>query len=194
MPYLLLILSWTIYFFLHSWLASNSVKMFFEKRLRAWFHFYRLAYTAQSVIGLVAVLLVNGMIQTEYFFQSRGVVRYLSLVLATFGVLVINAAFKQYKLSSFIGLRKEDPGFSSNGILKYVRHPIYSGVILLVLGFFLFSPNPPTLVSSLCIFVYLIVGIRLEERKLIQQFGDTYLLYKNKVPSLMPKLFRSAKK
>ena len=189
MLYFLLFFSWVAYFFVHSVLASWPVKEFFRKRLQTKFHLYRLAYTIISSSGLLGLLFLNGSIPAPYFFESKGVVRYVSLLLATFGVFVINAAFRQYKLSSFLGLRKEEEIFSNSGILNKVRHPIYSGIILIVVGFFFFNPNLPTLISASCIFCYLAIGIRLEEKKLIQQFGNTYLEYKKRVPMLTPRIF-----
>jgi methanethiol S-methyltransferase len=187
MPYFILVLAWAIYFFLHSWLASTSVKSFFEKKLKQRFHLYRFAYTIQSTVGLLVLFYLNGSIEADIFFESKGLVRYISLMLATFGVLVISAAFRQYNIRSFLGLQKEEGVFSSKGILNKVRHPIYSGLILITVGFFLFNPKLPTLISSLCILLYLVIGIWLEEKKLIQQFGATYLEYKKRVPSIIPR-------
>lgn len=34
--------------------------------------------------------------------------------------------------------------------------------------------------------IYILIGIRLEERKLVQQFGSDYLSYKDEVPALIP--------
>ncbi|MBK5278819.1 MAG: isoprenylcysteine carboxylmethyltransferase family protein [Bacteroidia bacterium] len=187
MPYLILILAWTVYFAIHSLMASAFVKDYFSKKLKAKFHFYRLVYNILSIIGLLGLLFLNGSIPAISFFQSNGVVRYFSLMLAAIGVFVIKDAFRQYKLGSFLGFKQEDESFSTNGILNKIRHPIYSGTILIVLGFFLFSPNLPTLISVLCIFVYLAIGINLEEKKLVQKFGDTYLEYKKKVPMLVPR-------
>ena len=189
MPYVILVLSWVVYFVVHSLLASNPIKEFFAKKLKTKFHFYRIGYNIIAGAGLLGLLFLNGSISATPFFESIGPVRYLSLLLATFGVFVINAAFRQYKLSSFLGFREEGEGFSTNGILNKVRHPIYSGTILIVLGFFLFNPNLPTLISLICIFLYLAIGIQLEERKLIQKFGDTYLVYKKRVPMLAPRIF-----
>ncbi len=189
MNYLILIISWTGYFFCHSWLASTPVKDFFTKKLNGNFRFYRLGYNLLATIGLFGLLLLNGSISSSPFFESVGFVRYLSLLLATIGVFVINASFRQYKLSSFLGLREEHEGFVSHGILNKIRHPIYSGTILIVVGFFLFHPNLPTLISMLCIFCYLVIGIQLEEKKLVQKFGDEYLTYKKRVPMLVPRIF-----
>lgn len=189
MIYTLLILAWVAYFFIHSLLASTPVKEFFKKKWQTNFHLYRLAYTILSSLGLLGLLLLNGSISTVLFFESKGLVRYVSLMLATFGVFVISAAFRQYKVRSFLGLREEEEVFSANGILNKVRHPIYSGTVLIVLGFFFFSPNLPTLISVCCIFMYLIIGIKLEEKKLIQKFGDEYREYKKRVPMLAPRMF-----
>ncbi len=189
MIYVLLILAWVAYFLIHSLLALNLVKEFFKKKLQTKFHLYRLAYTILSSLGLSGLLFLNGSISAVPFFESKGLVRYVSLMLATFGVFVINAAFRQYKLKSFLGLSEEEEVFSANGILNKVRHPIYSGTILIVSGFFFFSPNLPTLISVCCIFIYLIIGIKLEERKLIQKFGDEYREYKKRVPMLAPRMF-----
>jgi protein-S-isoprenylcysteine O-methyltransferase Ste14 len=178
MNYFLLIISWAGYFVCHSWLASISIKGYFEKKLKGKFRYYRLGYNLLSTVGLLGLLLLNGSISSASFFNSTGIVRYVSLLLATFGVFVISAAFRQYKLRSFLGLQEENEGFRADGILNKVRHPIYSGTILIVLGFFLFQPNLPTLISTLCIFCYLAIGIQLEEKKLIQKFGDHYLAYK----------------
>jgi protein-S-isoprenylcysteine O-methyltransferase Ste14 len=57
-----------------------------------------------------------------------------------------------------------------------------------VLGYFLFEPTLANLASALCIFLYLPLGIYLEEKKLIQQYGDRYIQYKKEVPAILPKI------
>jgi protein-S-isoprenylcysteine O-methyltransferase Ste14 len=109
------------------------------------------------------------------------------MMLATFGVIVIRQAFKQYSLKKFVGLNKDEGVFIDEGILKSIRHPLYAGTILIVVGFFFFSPTLSTLVSMICIFLYLPIGIYLEERKLVKKYGDQYLTYKKKVPMLLPR-------
>ena len=122
------------------------------------------------------------------FFKSEGVVRYLSLMFTTFGVMTIQIAFRQYKLKSFLGFAEEKNEFKINGILKLVRHPIYSGLTLITIGFFLFMPNLPSLISCLSLFIYLPIGIYLEEKKLIATFGERYRQYKKTVSALVPRL------
>jgi len=188
--YGLLVLGWIIYFAIHSVLAADSIKDIFRNILHGKFRFYRIFYSLISTAGLLGLLFLNAMISGELLLNPQGLVRYLSLMLATLGVIIVTRAFKEHDAASFIGIRQEEMKFSRSGILNHMRHPIYSGTILIVIGFFLFTPTTATLISTVCIFVYLPIGIYLEEKKLIHLFGDQYLRYKREVPSLIPKFFK----
>jgi methanethiol S-methyltransferase len=182
--YAILVLGWAFYFFIHSFLASERIKKFFHAQNG---RTYRLIFSLISVIGLFCLLYVNGLGKTPKLFNSEGVVRYCSMMLATFGVMVILQAFKQFSLKKFVGLNEEEEEFRTTGILDHIRHPLYAGTILIVLGFFFFYPTLSTLVSMTCIFIYLPIGIFLEEQKLIKKYGDQYLNYRKQVPMLFPK-------
>lgn len=187
--YLVLIGGWVIYFTLHSVLAMDPVKSKFPVRA------YRLFYVLFSTVGLLALLFFNGSIHSLKFFVSEGPIRYVSLMLTTFGVMVIQTSFRQYSFKGFLGLSNETGGLRTDGVLKFVRHPIQSGLILITAGFFFFIPNLPTAISCGCILIYIPIGIYLEEKKLIATYGDQYVEYRKKVPAIVPdKLFEKAAK
>lgn len=187
--FIFLIFGWIVYFFLHSLLADHSVKGYLEKHVGKLFQFYRIFYSLLSIAGLLFLLFINGSIHSTQLITPSNITRYVSLMLATVGILIIKAAFKQFSFGGFLGLKNDDQDeFQSNGILNHIRHPLYLGTILIVIGFWLFSPNLSTLVSTGCVLLYLPVGIWLEERKLIMKYGDTYKEYKKKVPALFPKI------
>ena len=73
-----------------------------------------------------------------------------------------------------------------NGIHRFVRHPLYTGTILVVWGFFFVFPYLNNLIAVVLLTGYVIVGIRFEEKKLIAEFGEQYIHYMKKVPSLFP--------
>ena len=183
--YVLLALGWAVYFALHSVFASLSCKAFFKSLFPAFNKYYRLLYSLFSVAGLILLLILNAS-KTSYLFEKTIYIKYVSLVIAAFGMIIIRAAFRSYSLKSFLGVTPESNDFSENGILKHIRHPIYSGTILIVIGFFLFSPTYSSLVTMLSVFAYLPIGIILEERKLISQYGRKYEDYKTRVPSIFP--------
>lgn len=189
MNYALLVSGWVVYFTLHSVLATEHIKEKARRLLKSRFHLYRLAYSILAVIGLFALLFFNGRLATDRFFESTGFVRYASLMLTTAGVMIVQRSFRNYSLKGFLGLAEEKQELKTDGLLHYVRHPIYAGLVLITIGFFLFIPDWPTLLSCSCLIIYLPIGIYLEEKKLIKQFGEPYLQYKKEVPAIFPRLW-----
>ncbi len=183
MKYVLLVAFWAAYFIVHSVLADPSVKEKVGLNPRP----YRLIYSILSTVGLFLILFYNGWIGGEVLFSKTKFITYAGLLIAGAGVLVINASFRNYSFLAFIGLRNEQAGdFVTSGINAWVRHPIYSGTILITLGYFLFDPRLATLISVICAWIYLWIGIRLEEKKLLKQFGDKYRKYQQEVAAVIP--------
>jgi protein-S-isoprenylcysteine O-methyltransferase Ste14 len=67
-----------------------------------------------------------------------------------------------------------------------MRHPLYSASYLFLAAYFLFKPYIGSAIFTLVGFIYLYVGAKWEEKKLVKQFGDTYLDYQKKVPMFWP--------
>jgi len=186
MNYMWLTVGWLVYFTLHSLLAADSTKEFAKRLTGSLFRFYRLAFSIFSTGGLVALLFLGASIPATYFFERTELLRYVSLMFTTFGVMTIRLAFKQFEFKSFVGFSTETPALKREGILKHVRHPIISGILLVTIGYFIFIPNLPSLVSCVCILIYVPIGVWLEEKKLIRMFGEDYLQYKRDVPAIIP--------
>ena len=70
------------------------------------------------------------------------------------------------------------------GIYRVVRHPQYLSFMLLNTGFALLNQDAITLVISFLSVLFLTLGIKEEEQLLTEQFGDDYVDYKKKVPSI----------
>lgn len=180
MEYAYLVAGWAIYLTLHSVLASDSIKRKFPS------NGFRKFYILMSLAGLIAIMYYGASIESPKFFVVKGPLKYISFILTAFGVMTIQSAFSQYNFMAFIGAIDEKKELKTEGILQHVRHPVIAGVILIFLAFFFFLPNLPTLVSCLCVFVYVPIGIWLEEKKLIATYGDQYIEYKKKVPAIVP--------
>ena len=86
------------------------------------------------------------------------------------------------------------PELKINGIHRYVRHPLYTGTIMVVWGFYFLFPHLNNLIAVILLTLYVIIGIRFEEKKLIVEFGTQYLDYKKRVPALVPGRFMNISK
>jgi protein-S-isoprenylcysteine O-methyltransferase Ste14 len=187
----ILVVLWTIYFSIHSILADDKVKSRIGEIVGKGIRFYRIVYNLIATVGLLLILIWNGYISTPYLYGTNTLALVVALTITTIGLVVIKRSFREYKMSEFIGLKameNPDKSLYTKGILSKIRHPIYTGTILIVLGFLIYRPNLTNLISSLCVFVYLIIGIRLEEKRLLIEFGSAYNTYKKKVPMLFPKI------
>jgi len=76
-----------------------------------------------------------------------------------------------------------------NGVYGIVRHPIYSADIILGWGIFLFWPTIIVFLSVIWLDIILFFWMHLEEKVLIEKFGNDYLEYKKKVPMFLPRIF-----
>lgn len=90
----------------------------------------------------------------------------------------------QQVASDFSGKAVPEPRFRTPLFYRFVRHPIYFGFILafwatptMTIGHLLFAAGSTA---------YILVGVLLEERDLVDAFGDDYRRYQDRVPMLMP--------
>jgi protein-S-isoprenylcysteine O-methyltransferase Ste14 len=84
----------------------------------------------------------------------------------------------------FRGSATPEPVFRAPLVYRVVRHPIY-------LGFILALWSTPTMTVGHLLFaavwtVYILIGVRYEERDLIGHFGQAYVDYKARVPMIVP--------
>ncbi|MEM7550711.1 MAG: isoprenylcysteine carboxylmethyltransferase family protein [Bacteroidota bacterium] len=185
----ILLALWIGYYFFHSFFASISAKNWFSDTMGLKGQKYRLFYSAFAIFSIIPVLIYAIQIESKPFIIVNDYTKYFSLMFATFGILIINKVIKTYGFGEFIGLRTErNGGLIREGILSKVRHPIYSGVILISLGFILFTPTLVALISCVVLYGYLFIGIRLEEKKLLEKHGQEYSKYKRQVPALVPRI------
>lgn len=190
----LLALAWALYLALHSLLADTGVRARIQARWPCLGRRYRLFYTLQSTVlilpplALLALWYGHG----EPVWAWHGAAGWLADALALLAVAGFLYATRAYDMAAFLGLTTDSgsanaTGFRISFLHRYVRHPWYSlGLVILWTR----DMPPALLVTAACITIYLLVGIRLEERKLIDEFGERYRDYRRRVPALIPQPWR----
>jgi len=190
---LLLVILWVLFFFLHSVLAANGTKAIAEKWLGGNFRFYRIAYNLLSLIFLSAILwLLTFRQDYNYLLANTGLVLFAGYGLMSAGGVIILLAFKNYDLGVFTGIKQiaqqihHPDTLMIKGLNKYVRNPLYFGLIVFFAGYFLQQPTYMNLVTLSIVYGYIYIGTKLEEKKLEGVFGEEYRMYKRRVKMLIP--------
>ena len=196
----LLAFSWVMFFVLHSVLAGQKVKTFFYAKFPASAKYYRLIYNVISTITIFPAIYLQLSIQSPRWFYTNALSQYLAYLLILSGIVVMILAFKNYQTSEFIGtiyLKKNnklnssisESSLATSGLNAVVRHPLYFGILLSLFGYLIHQFNTKTLIMGVIFFIYLIIGTYLEEKKLIQEFGEDYKKYQKNVKMLIPYIF-----
>ncbi len=184
-------LLWLSFGLLHTLLASHSIKrLLYPVFGRA----YRLAYNLFSAFH-IGLILVGGTIwlaENSVSFDLAGWVDTLIILSRWLGVVIMAAALTQYDLGLFGGLTQlrrhektedDEESLHLSGLHRFVRHPIYLGAYLFLWGG---TSDEFGLQTALWGSVYLFIGTWFEERKLVAQYGQSYVDYQSKVPSVFP--------
>lgn len=88
--------------------------------------------------------------------------------------------------AGFQRVHKAQGELVTNGLYRYVRHPQYSALFLLIVSLLI---QWPTLLSWLMAPILIVMYVRLarrEERDMIEKFGERYLEYRAQTPAFLP--------
>lgn len=190
----LLALLWTAWCLLHSLLISRSFTTMMKKVMGRKYGYFRLGYSFFSLLSLLPVMYFQLNIEENVIFAWPWPWNFLKYGMYGAAFLLFYWGSRVYDLQYMLGIRQihdmrhgnktDGMAFSTEGILGYVRHPWYSGAILLIWAFG--ALTDVTLVSKTVLTGYIIIGTLLEEHKLMHEFGEPYLAYRKKVPMFIP--------
>ena len=189
--HLILVFLWLLYCILHTWMASFRFKNYIARITGKLFRYYRLLYSLFAFLTLGGLLFFQYGIKSVPIFKA-GIAGYIiGMILLIPGLYIMLSSIWKYfyELSGIQALGDNTPviHLQENGLHRFVRHPLYLGTLLSVWGAFLYFPLLTNLISCTVIHLYVFIGIKIEEKKLIKEFGDDYIAYSTKVPRLMPR-------
>jgi len=160
----------------------------------------RSTYVLFATLALIALLWHWRPIPTVVWEVTDPTVAMALTGLSLFGWIVVLSStfminhFELFGLhqvvNNLIGRKMGEIRFKTPMLYKLVRHPIYLGFIIafwaapvMTMGHVLFAAVTTA---------YIFVGIMLEERDLVAEFGDEYRSYRERVGMLIPKPGRAA--
>jgi protein-S-isoprenylcysteine O-methyltransferase Ste14 len=110
---------------------------------------------------------------------------YIGAIIYNLNIIIVG----KYLLPSISGL-SEDHKLIQNGPFGIIRHPLYVSYILILTGLSLTLLTYWLLIPTLFVIVGIYQTAKAEEELLIEQFGEEYIKYKQKVGMFFPKIWR----
>ncbi|OPX89739.1 MAG: NnrU protein [Pelotomaculum sp. PtaB.Bin104] len=197
MEYVLLVVLWGGFGVVHSFLISTGFTRWLKAKLGRYFVFYRLSYNLLSIFMLIPIVVYTKSLNSIVLINLTPPWNILTKLLAAGSAMVIILATWRFGLIEFIGLRQAINFFSRpnskqptpptglvrTGLYGIVRHPVYLAAIILVWSM---SITLADVLVSIVLTIYIVIGLVLEEKKLVLEYGRDYINYQNEVPMLIP--------
>jgi methanethiol S-methyltransferase len=135
-----------------------------------------LFYNGLSLFIILWILCILLRMRTKEIVSSDTFLTIMGWGLILLGLLIITLTFRRINLYSFLGIsqNEESEGLITEGVYQIVRHPLYFGLFLFLVGSFLNVPTQSVLFSVVMSVFYIIIGIEFEEKKLRRLFGAEY--------------------
>jgi protein-S-isoprenylcysteine O-methyltransferase Ste14 len=111
----------------------------------------------------------------------------LAYASVAFTMMAVKALGKEWSLTARV---VEGHKLATHGPYSFVRHPIYTGMLGMLLATGLVTSYWPALVIALVIFfIGTIIRMRIEEGLLREMFGPEYDDYSRRVPAIVPGVY-----
>jgi protein-S-isoprenylcysteine O-methyltransferase Ste14 len=188
--HILLVVLWILFGVLHSVLASVRFKQSMQAILKGKFKYYQLGYSIFAAVTLIGTLIFQLSIRSKLLFTPPLWLVVVMCIAATTGaVIMLLMIWKYFFYLSGISVfykTQPSPTLQLGGLHRFVRHPLYTGTLLFIWALCFLFPYTKNFLACILITAYTLYGAQLEEKKLIEQFGEEYIKYRKRVSMLIP--------
>lgn len=177
--WIFLILFWAIS-------AKNNKQTVYKENLLLRFLYYWLPLLIAALLLGPGKWFGHTLIR-EKFVEHTNLVGCIGLFLAAIGLVI--ACWSRYLLGKNWSLsvqKKENHELIQTGFYSVVRHPIYTGVLLIFTGNVIIVGDYRGFISLAIVFYSFWFKLKKEEKILVELFGTSYLDYQKKTKTILP--------
>lgn len=145
--------------------------------------------------AIVALALLNAPVWFRNPFAWHQIISWMllvaSLIPLVFGLRQLRRAEHAEEMRSdaaLLGFEKTAELVTS-GVYRYIRHPMYSSLLLLAWGIFFKAPSWPGVALAVIATAFLVATAKVEERENTRCFGPIYGAYMRRTKRFIPFLF-----
>lgn len=115
--------------------------------------------------------------------------RWLGVAIGLAGLALFAWMFRHLGLNvTSTSMPRRNGTLVTTGPYRWVRHPMYTAVLLLVIATVLLTANTVAALGGIGMFALLVARSRLEEERLVEKFGDAYRAYQRRTGGIVPRL------
>jgi len=139
------------------------------------------------LVGIQILILVAYIFKIDFFyFEINIYFRYFYLLFVIlFFLLILLSLIQLNKNLTAYPTPKQNAELIKKGVYKYVRHPIYSGIILIAFFYGLFAQSSWKIIISILLFFFFLIKSQYEEKQLEKKYND-YIEYKKHTSRFFP--------
>ncbi|MBN8595195.1 MAG: isoprenylcysteine carboxylmethyltransferase family protein [Anaerolineae bacterium] len=183
---------------IHSILAQNRVKDSIRARMgeRAYLGLYRILYNILAVLTLAPALVAIAFTPSPIIWRVEGIPAVLLVGLQGIGLVGLTVSLLQTDILRFGGVTQlmawlsDQPlplppeSLRTDGVYALVRHPLYLFSLLMLWPMAVMTES--LLAFNIAATAYFVIGSIIEERRMVNDFGEPYIRYRQNVPWLFP--------
>ncbi|MGC1781547.1 MAG: isoprenylcysteine carboxylmethyltransferase family protein [Acidobacteriaceae bacterium] len=183
-PYIALKWIWIV--FAVFWLLAAFAQKRSVRRQSAGSRRFQVAIIALAVAPFYLPVSQLGVLYRRFLPNSPGIQNFGLLLLLLGLGFAVWARFALGRNWSGMVTVKQDHVLITRGPYAWVRHPIYTGILLALLGTALVGGSFANLVAAALVTLALWWKLRIEERFMLETFGEQYTSYRQRVKALIP--------
>ena len=153
----------------------------------AWFWILMASVGTPLGLGCLAFMIHPPWVAFAQFDLSIGW-RWLGVAVGLAGLTLFAWMFRHLGLNiTSTSMPRRNATLVTTGPYRWVRHPMYTAVLILVIATVLLTANAVVAMGGLGMFALLVARSRLEEARLVEKFGDDYRAYQRRTGRIVPR-------